>query len=292
MVGEEVVVPVIRSRGARTDDHPPGAHLAALAPRQVILVGDFNVAATPVDVHASLAFPDLYAAEELAALHALTEGPAAYVDVWRRLHPGTSDVYTVWDERTSARAFNHGLRIDYILCTPGLLPSVAACEVVGTDRLPPKWSDHAGLLLRLRDLAPPAPAQPCALWQRRWESLVDTRQRSIKDMFGSRGGPPKRRRTGSEQGPQVDEGPGGEAGVPVEEGAAVKKGVHVNEGVNGQAWAPADAALNGALPPSVDVPSEEPAASQGKSRKIRTLPGKESRAPGQRSLTGFFGKQA
>ncbi|RMZ56019.1 hypothetical protein APUTEX25_004443, partial [Auxenochlorella protothecoides] len=131
--------------------------------RQVILVGDFNVVATPADVHASMPFDDLYAPEELAALHALTEGPAAYVDVWRRLHLGVADVYTVWDERTSARAFNRGLRIDYVLCTPGLLPSVVACEVVGTDRLPPKWSDHAGLLLRLQGLAPPAPDQPCAL---------------------------------------------------------------------------------------------------------------------------------
>ena len=37
-----------------------------------------------------------------------------------------------------------GVRIDYALCTPGLLPKVVSCEL---DNLPPKWSDHAALLL-------------------------------------------------------------------------------------------------------------------------------------------------
>ena len=30
----------------------------------------------------------------------------SYPDVWRRLHPEQTGVYTVWDEKTSARAFN------------------------------------------------------------------------------------------------------------------------------------------------------------------------------------------
>jgi exonuclease III len=34
-----------------------------------------------------------------------------------------------------------GLRIDYVLCSRGLLPQVVSCEIMDT---PPKWSDHAG----------------------------------------------------------------------------------------------------------------------------------------------------
>uniref|UniRef100_A0A1D2AEL1 DNA-(apurinic or apyrimidinic site) endonuclease n=1 Tax=Auxenochlorella protothecoides TaxID=3075 RepID=A0A1D2AEL1_AUXPR len=260
--------------------------------RQVILVGDFNVVATPADVHASMPFDDLYAPEELAALHALTEGPAAYVDVWRRLHLGVADVYTVWDERTSARAFNRGLRIDYVLCTPGLLPSVVACEVVGTDRLPPKWSDHAGLLLRLQGLAPPAPDQPCALWQRRWESLVDTRQRSIRDMFGARGGPPKRQRRAA------GGGVGGAAGGGVG-GAAGEAGTHAEgEGVGGSidtaataAATPAGAAPHHATSGTDAAPGETAISSAPPRRKPAAVPQEKLRPPGQRSLAGFLAKQ-
>jgi hypothetical protein len=37
-----------------------------------------------------------------------------------------------------------GLRIDYVLCSPGLLANIVSCEVLSTDVLPAKWSDHAG----------------------------------------------------------------------------------------------------------------------------------------------------
>lgn len=37
-----------------------------------------------------------------------------------------------------------GARLDYALCTPGLLGRVVSCEIIST---PPKWSDHAALLL-------------------------------------------------------------------------------------------------------------------------------------------------
>lgn len=42
-----------------------------------------------------------------------------------------------------------GLRIDYVLCTPGLLSRVVSCEVLSAEVLPPKWSDHAGGMQRL-----------------------------------------------------------------------------------------------------------------------------------------------
>ena len=96
-------------------------------------------------------------------------GCRSYPDVWRRLHPGETGVYTVWDEKTSARIFNEvgdltkrqrrrppataettsrvadnlmcavsqGVRIDYVLASQGLLDKIVSCEVI-LD-LPPKW---------------------------------------------------------------------------------------------------------------------------------------------------------
>jgi hypothetical protein len=33
-------------------------------------------------------------------------------------------------ERTNARAFNAGCRIDYVLASPGLLPHIESCEIL------------------------------------------------------------------------------------------------------------------------------------------------------------------
>ncbi|KAG2496320.1 hypothetical protein HYH03_005552 [Edaphochlamys debaryana] len=115
--------------------------------RQVILVGDLNISASPQDAHSVLNWDTMYDPEEVAVLHGLI---AAYPDVWRRLHPEATDVFTVWEERTSARAFNVGLRIDFVLASPGLLPYVQSCEVLTANDIPPKWSDHAAILLKLR----------------------------------------------------------------------------------------------------------------------------------------------
>lgn len=48
-----------------------------------------------------------------------------------------------------------GVRIDYALCSAGLVDKVVSCEIVST---PPKWSDHAALILGkilLHSQAPP-----------------------------------------------------------------------------------------------------------------------------------------
>ena len=53
-----------------------------------------------------------------------------------------------------------------MLCTPGLLPKVVSCEV---NNLPPKWSDHAALLLGKRCTAACShhPADPAVCTPRR-----------------------------------------------------------------------------------------------------------------------------
>eukprot|EP00887_Chlorella_sp_A99_P002530 scaffold6.g2530.t1 len=156
----------------------------AAAGRELLIVGDFNVPAEPRDMHPSLGpYEDAYGAEEQAALAALMR---TYPDVWRRLHSEESDTYTVWNEKTSARAFNQGLRIDYVLASPGLLDRVASCEVLSAKVLPPKWSDHAGILLELRDVEPPPPHPPCKAWQAVHRRYHDASQRSILSMLGKK----------------------------------------------------------------------------------------------------------
>ena len=98
----------------------------------------------------------LSALQELSVMNTLAQ---ELVDAWRVQHAHVADVFTVWDERTNARASNKGLRVDYTLCSPDLHSKVSDCQVkldipqVRPQRL---WGKHhalrpvVGLLLRLR----------------------------------------------------------------------------------------------------------------------------------------------
>ncbi len=76
-----------------------------------------------------------------------------------------------------------GVRIDYVLLSPGLLQRVVSCEVISS--LPPKWSDHAALLLELRDVLPAQPHPPCALSSARMKRFAKPKA-SIASMFAKR----------------------------------------------------------------------------------------------------------
>ena len=78
-------------------------HSSRLLGLQVIIVGDLNVAATQADVHKKYCYERMYSTAEKEALQALLTD---YTDIWRRLHPDVEGVFTVWDEKTSARVFN------------------------------------------------------------------------------------------------------------------------------------------------------------------------------------------
>jgi exonuclease III len=84
-------------------------------------VGDFYIATEKRDVHDALSWETMYDPSELQALQALM-GPdgSNCKDTWRLLHPQTDGVYTVWDEKTSARAFN----------VVGVLPNVLCVQTV------------------------------------------------------------------------------------------------------------------------------------------------------------------
>ncbi len=69
-------------------------------------------------------------------------GDTALVDVYRRLHPDTTDdCYTWWSNRGQARAKNVGWRLDYHLATPALAETALTAEVYKA----PWYSVHAPL---------------------------------------------------------------------------------------------------------------------------------------------------
>lgn len=70
---------------------------------QVVLVGDMNIAASTKDVHPALNWARMYHKEELSIMQGIL---SRYTDVWRKQNPGVTDSFTVWDEKTFARAIN------------------------------------------------------------------------------------------------------------------------------------------------------------------------------------------
>lgn len=66
-------------------------------------MGDLNIAASQQDVYDKLDREAMYSAHEKELFSLLL---AEFTDVWRHLHPDACNVFTVWDEKTNARAFN------------------------------------------------------------------------------------------------------------------------------------------------------------------------------------------
>lgn len=122
-------------------------HLARLrAEREFILVGDVNIAHKEADLKnwKGNVKNSGFLPEERAWMTALLDpaGGAGLVDVYRTLHPDTTDAcYTWWSNRGQARAKNVGWRIDYHLATPALAETARAASVYKDT-----WfSDHAPL---------------------------------------------------------------------------------------------------------------------------------------------------
>jgi len=117
-------------------------HLMALKQgREFILCGDVNIAHREQDLknwRGNQKSSGFLPEERAWMTQFTTEG--GVVDVYRQLHPDTTDAcYTWWSNRGQAYANNVGWRLDYHLATPAL--AVLAKEVsIYRDE---KFSDHA-----------------------------------------------------------------------------------------------------------------------------------------------------
>lgn len=116
--------------------------------RDVLVCGDWNIAHQQIDLKnwKSNQKNSGFLPEERAWMSQLLDrqGGTGWVDVYRALHPETTDdCYTWWSNRGQAWAKNVGWRLDYQLATPALASKALAASVWKTSR----FSDHAPLTI-------------------------------------------------------------------------------------------------------------------------------------------------
>lgn len=110
------------------------------AGREVVLVGDYNVAHRDIDVYDPKGLQKVsgFLPEEQKWFSEFLE--TGFIDLFRHFHPNDKHRYTWWSYLEKARMGNRGWRIDYICVTPGLLSRVKSCEilddVMGSDHCP------------------------------------------------------------------------------------------------------------------------------------------------------------
>ena len=118
---------------------------ALVAHPQLAVVGDYNVAPHPEDVHDPAVWEGQihFSIPEREALAAVVA--TGVVDVLRQVHP-TGQFFTWWDYRQLAFPKNKGLRIDHILASPALAARVTECVVDREERKGKEPSDHAPVI--------------------------------------------------------------------------------------------------------------------------------------------------
>ena len=116
---------------------------ALAAQREIILVGDINIAHHPIDLKnwKGNQKNSGFLPEERAWLTSLFD-EIGFVDVFRTLNPHPEQ-YTWWSNRGQAYAKNVGWRLDYHLATPGVA-RLARTEHIYLEQ---RFSDHAPLLI-------------------------------------------------------------------------------------------------------------------------------------------------
>lgn len=115
----------------------------------VILVGDYNVMPTELDVYKPERWVDdaLFRPEVRMAFKKLVE--QGWTDAIRKLHPGEK-IYTFWDYFRNAYGRDAGLRIDHFLLSPHLDKRLVATGVDKHVRGWEKSSDHAPVWIELK----------------------------------------------------------------------------------------------------------------------------------------------
>ena len=122
-------------------------HFDALANsgREVLICGDWNIAHQEIDLknYKGNRKNSGFLPEERTWLSDLFDR-VGWVDVYRQLHPNTTDAcYTWWSNRGAAYEKNVGWRIDYQIATPNLAKKAFQSTVYKQQR----FSDHAPLVI-------------------------------------------------------------------------------------------------------------------------------------------------
>ena len=108
--------------------------------KELIIVGDYNVAYKEFDVHSpkTLQGTSGFLLEERRWFENFLK--KGYVDVFRHFYPDKTEAYTWWSLREKARANNRGWRIDHICVTENLKPRIKSIKIcdrqMGSDHCP------------------------------------------------------------------------------------------------------------------------------------------------------------
>jgi exodeoxyribonuclease-3 len=117
--------------------------------REIIICGDWNIAHKEADLknYKGNKKNSGFLPEERAWLTTLFD-EVGWVDVYRRLHPNTTDeCYTWWSNRGAAYEKNVGWRLDYQIATPATAAKAISTSIYKAER----FSDHAPLIVEYTD---------------------------------------------------------------------------------------------------------------------------------------------
>ncbi|KAI6010944.1 Endonuclease/exonuclease/phosphatase [Pisolithus orientalis] len=118
--------------------------------RDVIVVGDINICATPLDHcdgHLASNAATFYDHPARAWFRDWLSPNGCMTDAVRTLWPCRKGMYTCWNTKICARETNYGTRVDYILVTRGILPWIKHAEgkTAAVPRLAARcWDEFSG----------------------------------------------------------------------------------------------------------------------------------------------------
>lgn len=131
-------------------DHLYG-HLKELLKFEEIMIigGDFNIAPENIDLydHNKLQDSLCFTIEERNKYRKIMN--LGFIDSYRALYPEKQE-FTWWDYRAGSWQKNHGMRIDYHLCSPEAADLIIATEMSTKLRNMEKASDHVPVVTTLK----------------------------------------------------------------------------------------------------------------------------------------------
>lgn len=127
---------------------PRARRTAAQAGREFVVMGDFNIAHTPLDLKnwRSNQRNEGFLPEERTWFGSIL-GPRTLVDVVRTLHPDQPGPYSWWSWLPGAFDKDVGWRIDYQLATPRLAKAATSAVVDREPSAEQRMSDHAPVVV-------------------------------------------------------------------------------------------------------------------------------------------------
>lgn len=115
--------------------------------KDLIIVGDYNVAYKEIDVHSPKTLQNTsgFLPEERHWFEEFLK--KGYIDVYRHFYPDKKNVYTWWSLREKARMNNKGWRIDHICISKNLMPKIQSIKICDQQM----GSDHCPVIIDIND---------------------------------------------------------------------------------------------------------------------------------------------